>query len=95
MSYEFIGIGELRDRADDVNKFLKYVKVRVTTWMGRTYVQLIDEKGINIANLLVGSRYDASRLLNALKTILEAEYYRVEKYEKPRKVTRRRIKVAV
>jgi hypothetical protein len=95
MGYEFIRIGELRDIADDVNKFLKYVKVRVVTMLGRTYVQLIDEKGINIASLLVGSRYDAHRLLDALKTILEAEYYRVEKYEKPRRVTRRRIKVAV
>jgi hypothetical protein len=95
MDYEFVGIGELRDKAEAVNEFLKYVKVRVVSMLGRTYVQLLDEKGWNIANLLVGSRYDASRLLDALKTILEAEYYRSEKYEKPRKATRRRVKVAV
>jgi len=95
MDYEFVGIGELRDKAEAVNDFLKYVEVRVTTWMGRTYVQLLDEEGRVIANLLVGSRYDASRLLDALKTILEAEHYRMEKYEKSRKVSRRRVKVAV
>lgn len=36
MDYEFVGIGELRDKADVVNEFLKYVKVRVVSMLGCT-----------------------------------------------------------